>query len=158
MFPDSRPHPSAVTSCRTGAARSWGLVALAGLLAACSASTPASTSVAYALQFEARQGHEQIQDLSAIVGGEKFYLGSLQPGEKRHGSFQPGPADDHQLHLLFHEAGQRRYWLGPAVAANVGYRIEVKLLDGHAIRFRHCALPCALDQQPWIGDHSAPND
>lgn len=112
----------------------------------------------YELCFDATNAGARIEDLSAIVGGEKVYLGSLQPGGQRQGAFRPGPADDRQLHLLFREAGQRRLWLGPATPAGTAYRIEVRLLDDHAIRYRRCTPPCELSHEPWIDGRSAPND
>lgn len=131
--------------------------ALAGLLAACTAGIN-NPAVSYAVHRETTQHAGAIEELSALVGGEKSFEGRLLTGAQRQGTFAPGPKDDRQLHLLFRESGRRRIWLGPPVPVGVDYRIEVTLMDGHVVRFRHCQLPCELSTQPWLHGTSMPNE
>ena len=88
----------------------------------------------------------RLVDVSAIVGGDKFFWHELRARETEDVTLTPGPRDDKRLVLLYKLDGQARSWQGPHFAAgSAGYRIHVRIDSSGAAAERHCMLPCKLD-------------
>jgi hypothetical protein len=87
----------------------------------------------------------RVENVSAIVGADKFFWGKIDAGEVETVTLKPGPSEDWQLTLFYTLNGAQKIWESPRFAVGKGYRIEIKIDPQGAVTHRHCFLPCNLD-------------
>ena len=58
----------------------------------------------------------------------------------------PPEGEPPQVTMTYTLAGQKRSWLGPAIARGVGYAIEISIAPDGGVTEQHCTMPCSLPQ------------
>lgn len=93
---------------------------------------------------------EPLAEVTIISGGDKHGWYDHAAGSTRSATLYPDSEDgDRELTLFYTLGGQeRRVWESPKMPLGRGYRIHVVIgADGVVSSYRHCLLPCTLDER-----------
>jgi hypothetical protein len=100
---------------------------------------------ALTIKFAPANAEDKLEDVSAIVGADKFWWAEFRKGEEQKIDLFTKKNPDTNLTLLYSINGQKQTWESPSFSENGSYRINLEIDSKGGVKEKICQMPCELN-------------
>ena len=95
-----------------------------------------------AIKFVGNESAERLENVSAIIGADKFWWESFQKNEKNTVTLSTKKNSSTNLTVLYTISGEKRSWESVEFSESDSYRIELEINASGDVKENICKMPC----------------